>query len=179
VIATWNARLAEAVERLRLELIEHPPERALCYREVALATGGLPIITELSGAALVLTPTGSILSCDSEDDSVKEIVDTKWQRLVLVVQPNVSRTPGACSATDDAATAPCARGAEASGGEHLWKVLRNRLACLIVDIEQGNIECRARGPFRSSRGWRQPPSRLQGRMPLFRWARLRRTGAGE
>ena len=85
MIENWNERLAVVVSQLRRTIIEdrgNTPSGQY-NREVAIATGGLPIWSSFGGC-LVITPTGSVVYY-TEGEEVQEQLDTRWQRLALVV----------------------------------------------------------------------------------------------
>src|SRR5262249_54968489 len=85
LIDNWNERLAEAIERLRRQVIEERSDTATARynRETALATGGLPIWSSFGGC-LAIRPNGMVV-CYTDNEEVDERVDFKWQRLALVV----------------------------------------------------------------------------------------------
>jgi hypothetical protein len=79
-----NPRLAEEIRALLEQTVAGLPvdaATALC-KEVALATGGLPVYADIGGA-LAITPEGEIRLHDHETKELSASVDAKWRRVAL------------------------------------------------------------------------------------------------
>jgi hypothetical protein len=83
VIENWNERLAETVRRLYQEAIADCSERGEAHREAALATGGVPVYSDLGGV-LVIAPDGSIRLYDNAG-VITPVVDLKWSHVARVL----------------------------------------------------------------------------------------------
>jgi len=79
-----NPQLAEQIRALLERILAGFPVDAATalYKEVALATGGLPVYADIGGA-LAITPEGEIRLYDHETKAISASVDAKWRRVAL------------------------------------------------------------------------------------------------
>lgn len=79
-----NPRLAEEIRALlERTLVGLPVDAATALdKQVALATGGLPVYADIGGA-IAITPEGEFRSYDHETTEVSASVDAKWRRVAL------------------------------------------------------------------------------------------------
>jgi hypothetical protein len=79
-----NPRLAKEIRALLEQILAGLPVDAATalYKDVAFATGGLPVYADIGGA-LAITPEGEIRLYDHETKEVSASVDAKWRRVAL------------------------------------------------------------------------------------------------